>query len=63
MQKLEEQLERIPDDAATKPPMEQLSYYWPVIVMLLTFAKIFTGKKGDEKINLILAFGRVFLGK
>ncbi len=43
---------------STKPPIEQICAYWPVIVMALKIVKFFSGAKGDAIIDQVLEWGK-----
>ena len=58
--KLQEELNQIeiPEDFKTLDTLTQLALFWGVIRTVLKFVKIFTGAKADEKIDLILDWGK-----
>lgn len=58
--KLQEELNKveIPEDFNTLDKLAQLAIFWGVIVVVLKFVKIFTGTKADEKIDMIIEWGK-----
>jgi|GEM_PF-6581103 len=58
--KLQEELNKIeiPENYNAMEKLAQLALFWPAVVMILKFIKIFTGSKADEKIDMIIEWGK-----
>lgn len=61
--KLQQELDaiEIPQEIDQMNSLQKLSLFWGVIATILKFVKIFTGKKADEKIDMILEWGNTEL--
>jgi hypothetical protein len=47
----------IPSPSAVGSGVNKFCEYWPFIKMALKLAKIFTGTKGDQKIDQVIEWG------
>lgn len=45
------------EELRSLPLSKQIVAFWPILRLLATVAKIFTGKKADQKLNQLIAWG------